>query len=107
MIWSLDCITVIVAARALDLHLPFPVAPASHDRHWAWAARCPPPRATSAFISSSTVSVLTPFGVSHDSALAFSLVSQAMSYLVVLVVGLPCLYRIKDWRKALPARNHV
>src|ERR1039458_3448958 len=48
-----------------------------------------------------TVSILTPFGVRHDDALAYSFVSQAMSYVVVLVLGLPGLYRFKDWRQAI------
>jgi uncharacterized membrane protein YbhN (UPF0104 family) len=48
-----------------------------------------------------TVSILTPFGVSHDDALAYSFVSQALGYVVVLALGLPCLYRVKDWRYAV------
>ena len=106
VIWSLDCVTAVVAARALDLHLPLSVGLLLITGMGLGSALPSTPGYVGIY-QFVTVSVLTPFGVSHDSALAFSLVSQAMSYLVVLVVGLPCLYRIKDWRKALPARNQV
>ena len=52
-----------------------------------------------------TVSILTPFGVPHDDALAYSFVSQAMGYVVVLALGLPVLFRLKDWRQAIAASH--
>src|ERR1039457_5477273 len=48
-----------------------------------------------------TVGILTPFGVRHDDALAYSFVSQALNYAIVLVLGLPGLYRFKHWRQAI------
>ena len=50
-----------------------------------------------------TFSILTPFGVPHYNALAYSFVSQAMGYVVVLTLGLPVLFRLKDWRQAIAA----
>jgi uncharacterized membrane protein YbhN (UPF0104 family) len=41
------------------------------------------------------VSILTPFGISRDGALAYSLVAQVLSYLLVLVWGLPGLYLLR------------
>ena len=47
------------------------------------------------------VSVLTPFGVSRDGALALILVMQAIAYAVVTAFGVPGLYRFKGWRSAV------
>jgi hypothetical protein len=41
------------------------------------------------------VTVLTPFGVSRDGALAYILVMQALGYAVVLLFGLPALYKLQ------------
>ena len=41
------------------------------------------------------VTVLTPFGIGKDAALAFILVQQALGYVVVLALGLPGLYRMQ------------
>jgi hypothetical protein len=49
------------------------------------------------------VSVLTPFGISKDGALAEVLILQAISYGVVLIFGLPGLYKFKGWRTAAVA----
>ena len=38
------------------------------------------------------VTVLAPFGIGRDSALAYILVLQAVGYVVVLVLGLPGVY---------------
>jgi uncharacterized membrane protein YbhN (UPF0104 family) len=41
------------------------------------------------------VTVLTPFGIGRDEALAYILVSQVLGSLIVLAFGLPGLYRLK------------
>jgi hypothetical protein len=41
------------------------------------------------------VTVLVPFGFTRDAALAYILVAQAISYVTVLLLGLPCLYVLK------------
>jgi hypothetical protein len=38
--------------------------------------------------------VLVPFGVGRDTALAYSLVAQAMTYTVMLLLGLPSVYEV-------------
>jgi uncharacterized protein (TIRG00374 family) len=49
------------------------------------------------------VTVLPPFGVSRDSAIAYMLVAQALSYVVVLLLGLPGLIQIQ--RQGLSLRR--
>ena len=41
------------------------------------------------------VTVLTPFGISRDGAMAYILVAQALGYAVVLLFGLPALYKLQ------------
>lgn len=100
VIWSLDCGTVIVGARALGLDLPFRVALLLLAGLGLGSALPSTPGYVGIY-QFVTVSVLTPFGVSRDDALAYSLVSQVMGYVVVLILGLPALYRARDWRQAI------
>ena len=44
------------------------------------------------------VTVLVPFGIPRDGALAFILVGQAVGYVVVLFLGLPCVLQYRGWR---------
>lgn len=99
-IWSLDCVVVIVGAHALGLDLPFRVALLLLAGLGLGSALPATPGYVGIY-QFVTVSVLTPFGISHDSALAYSFVSQAMGYVVVLILGLPALYRAKGWRQAI------
>ena len=41
------------------------------------------------------VTVLTPFGISRDAALAYILVVQVLGYVVVTLFGLPGLYLLQ------------
>jgi len=100
MIWSVDCITAILGAHALGIDLPFRVALLLLAGIGLGSALPSTPGYVGIY-QFVTVSILTPFGVSHDDALAYSFVSQAMGYVVVLVLGLPCIYRVKDWRSAM------
>src|ERR1039458_9488108 len=100
VIWSLDCISVILGAHALGIDLPFRVALLLLAGLGLGSALPSTPGYVGIY-QFVTVSILTPFGVRHDDALAYSFVSQAMSYVVVLVLGLPGLYRFKDWRQAI------
>jgi uncharacterized membrane protein YbhN (UPF0104 family) len=100
VVWSLDCVTVMLGAHALGFDLPFRVALLLLTGLGLGSALPSTPGYVGIY-QFVTVSVLTPFGVSHDDALAFSFVSQAMGYVVVLILGLPGLYRVKDWRQAI------
>jgi glycosyltransferase 2 family protein len=100
VVWSLDSVTVMLAAHALGLDLPFRVALLLLTGLGLGSALPSTPGYVGIY-QFVTVSVLAPFGVSRDAALAFSFVSQAMGYVVVLILGLPALYRVKDWRQAI------
>jgi uncharacterized protein (TIRG00374 family) len=100
VIWSVDCVTAMLCAHALGIDLPFRVALLLLAGIGLGSALPSTPGYVGIY-QFVTVSILTPFGVPHDDALAYSFVSQAMGYVVVLVLGLPCLYRVKDWRSAM------
>jgi len=100
VVWSLDCVTVMLGAHALGLDLPFRVALLLLTGLGLGSALPSTPGYVGIY-QFVTVSVLAPFGVSRDAALAYSFVSQAMGYVVVLILGLPALYRVKDWRQAI------
>jgi uncharacterized membrane protein YbhN (UPF0104 family) len=40
--------------------------------------------------------VLTPFGISKDAALAYILITQALSYVVVALLGLPSFSLLRE-----------
>ncbi|MEO8592535.1 MAG: lysylphosphatidylglycerol synthase transmembrane domain-containing protein [Candidatus Solibacter sp.] len=100
VIWSLDCLTTMAGARALGISLSFPVCLLLVTALGLGSALPSTPGYVGIF-QFVTVSVLSPFGVPRDTALAYSFVSQAIGYVVVLALGLPAIYRIKDWRKAI------
>ena len=102
VVWSIDCVTVMVGAHALGVDLPFRVALLLLAALGLGSALPSTPGYVGIY-QFVTVTVLTPFGVRHDDALAFSFVTQALNYAVVLVLGLPGLYRFKDWRQAMEA----
>ncbi len=100
VVWSMDCVTVMVGAHALGMDLPFRVALLLLAGMGLGSALPSTPGYVGIY-QFVTVSILAPFGFSHDDALAYSLVSQALGYVVVLVLGLPGLYRAGDWRQAI------
>jgi uncharacterized membrane protein YbhN (UPF0104 family) len=100
VIWCLDAAGATVAARALDLHLPF-AGGALLMCGLGLGSALPSTPGYVGIYQFVTVQVLTVFHIEKDAALAFSFVSQAMGYLVVLALGLPGLYRFKDWRTAV------
>jgi hypothetical protein len=46
------------------------------------------------------VTVLAPLGVAKAAALAFILLAQASGYVVLLLLGLPCMYILRSRRAA-------
>ena len=100
VVWSIDCCTVMAGTHALGFGVSFPTALLVVTALGLGSALPSTPGYVGIY-QFVTVSVLTPFGVSHDTALAYSFVSQAIGYVVVLALGLPALYRIKDWRQAI------
>lgn len=102
VVWCIDACTVMVAARGLDLDVGFAVGALLICGLGLGSALPSTPGYVGIF-QFVAVSVLTPFGITKDGALALVLILQASSYVVVLVFGLPGLYRFKGWRKAAAA----
>ncbi|HTS47508.1 MAG TPA: lysylphosphatidylglycerol synthase transmembrane domain-containing protein [Bryobacteraceae bacterium] len=87
-VWFSDACATVIGGRALGLHVSFPVA-VLLIAGLGFSSAIP---ATPGFIGIYQfiyVSVLTLFGISRDGALAFSLVSQVMGYLLTLALGCP------------------
>ena len=51
------------------------------------------------------VTILPPFGIDRNAALAYIIVAQALGYVVVLVLGLLGLYRIRAASRAASTRR--
>jgi uncharacterized protein (TIRG00374 family) len=100
VVWTLDAMTVIAVARGLNLHISFSVA-ALLICGMGLGSALPATPGYVGIYQFVAVSVLTPFGVPKDAALALILVMQALGYVVVIAFGLPGLYRFKGWRKAI------
>ena len=99
-IWSLDCFGAIVCARGLGMHFPVGVALLLLAGMGLGSALPSTPGYVGIY-QFVAVSVLTPFGISHDGAVAYILVTQALGYVVVSALGLPGIYRFKGWRQAV------
>ncbi len=93
-IWVSDALCTIAGARALGLHVTFPVAVLLLAGMGLGSALPSTPGYVGVY-QFAAVSILTPFGISRDGALAYSLVAQVLSYLLVLVWGLPGLYLLR------------
>ena len=100
VVWLIDCVTVMLGTHALGIDLPFRVALLLLAGMGLGSALPSTPGYVGIY-QFVTVGILTPFGVRHDDALAYSFVSQALNYAIVLALGLPGLYRFKDWRQAI------
>jgi len=100
LIWSCDALSMMVGSRALGLNLSFPVASLLVCGMGLGSALPSTPGYVGIY-QFVGVSVLGPFGVSKDAALAFVLLIQAMGYCVVLALGLPALFRFQGWRQAV------
>jgi len=90
VIWTMDTVTIIAGARALGIHLSFRVALLLVSAMGLSSALPSTPGYVGIY-QFVAVTVLVPFGVAKDLALAFILVAQAMAYIVTAAVGLPCL----------------
>jgi glycosyltransferase 2 family protein len=94
VIWSSDCLGVVLGAHALGLEISFPVALLLLTALGLGSALPSTPGYVGIY-QFVAVTVLSPFGISKDAALAFILVQQALGYVVVTALGLPGLYRVR------------
>jgi uncharacterized protein (TIRG00374 family) len=95
IIWSCDACSVMIGGLALDLHIAFPIALLLLTCLGLGSALPSTPGYVGIY-QFVAVSVLVPFGVTKDAALAYILISQALSYVVVVVLGLPSFSLLKE-----------
>ena len=100
VIWGADSTGAIVGARALDLHFSFGVALLLLTGMGLGSALPSTPGYVGVY-QFVAVTILMPFGVSRDSALAYILVVQVSGYLVVALYGLPGLYLLRGGKAPL------
>ena len=96
-IWMTDAFGAILMADGLHLHFSFAMAMLLLTGLGLGSALPSTPGYVGIY-QFVAVTVLTPFGISRDSALAYILVAQASAYVVTLALGLPSLY----WTTASP-----
>jgi uncharacterized membrane protein YbhN (UPF0104 family) len=99
-IWAIDSCAAVVGSRALGIDLPLSGA-ALLICGLGLGSALPSTPGYVGIYQFVAVQVLTMYGASKDTALAYSFVSQALGYVVVLMLGLPGLYQFRDWRKAV------
>jgi len=94
VIWAGDSVSAIVVARALGIHIALGVALLLLTGLGLGSALPSTPGYVGVY-QFVAVTILIPFGISRDAALAYILVIQALGYVLVTVLGLPGLYRLK------------
>ena len=90
-IWTADATNLMVLARGLGLNMPFPAVVLLLAAMGLGSALPSTPGYVGIY-QFVTVTVLAPFGIGRDEALAYSLVTQALGYVVIAVLGVPGLY---------------
>jgi len=93
-IWVSDTCSTMIGAYGLGIHLSFSHAMLLLTGMGLGSALPSTPGYVGIY-QFVAVTVLVPFGISRDAALAFILVAQALSYVVVLTLGLPSLYILR------------
>jgi uncharacterized protein (TIRG00374 family) len=99
LIWVMDGFGAMVTSRAFDIHMTFSVALLLMAGMGLGSALPATPGYVGIY-QFAAVTILPPFGIDRNAALAYIIVVQALSYAVVLVLGLLGLYRIRGARKA-------
>ena len=101
LIWALDALATMVGARAFDIHLTFPVAMLLLAGMGLGSALPATPGYVGIY-QFVAVTILPPFGIDRNAALAMIIVGQAMSYAVVLALGLLGLYMLRRRNASVP-----
>jgi uncharacterized protein (TIRG00374 family) len=91
-IWVADAASTMTGAAALGLHIPFSVAVLLLTCMGLGSALPSTPGYVGIY-QFVAVTVLAPFGISRDGALAYILLIQAVGYTVVLAFGVAGIYR--------------
>jgi uncharacterized membrane protein YbhN (UPF0104 family) len=90
-LWMTDAFGAMMGAYGLHLHFSFTLAMLLIAGMGLGSALPSTPGYVGIY-QFVAVTVLTPFGISRDAALAYILVAQASAYVVTLALGLPSLY---------------
>jgi uncharacterized protein (TIRG00374 family) len=90
LIWAGDGLAVIAGARSLDLDIPFSIAMLLLTA-MALGSALPSTPGYIGVYQIAAVMILGPFGIPKDRALAYSIVAQALAYVVITALGLPSL----------------
>ena len=98
-IWTLDAVSVMIGGRGFGLEISFTMA-ALLLTGMGLGSALPSTPGYVGIYQAVAITVLVPFGISKESALAYMLAAQAMGYVVVVVLGLPAILRYRGWRKA-------
>jgi len=99
LIWANDAAGAMVGARALGLTLSFPTAMLLLTGLGLGSALPSTPGYVGIY-QFVAVTVLVPFGIAKSDAVAFILMLQACGYVVLLLLGLPCLYILRSRQRA-------
>src|SRR5262249_38309867 len=97
-IWMTDAFSVMAGAHALGLTVSFQVALLLLTGMGLGSALPSTPGYVGIY-QFVAVTVLTPFGILRDDALAYILVAQVTGSVVILVLGLPGLYQLQGRQK--------
>jgi uncharacterized protein (TIRG00374 family) len=101
-IWTCDALSSMVGSRALGLNLTFPIAMLLLTGLGLGSALPSTPGYVGIY-QFVAVSVLVPFGVSKDAALAFILITQAVGYVVIVLLGLPSFSLLREVKEEHPS----
>jgi uncharacterized protein (TIRG00374 family) len=94
-IWVVDAVGTMIAGHALNLAISFPMAMLLLTGLGLSSALPSTPGYVGIY-QFVTVTILVPLGIEKSQALAFILLTQAYGYVVVLALGLPCMYRLRS-----------
>ena len=100
-IWTLDASTAMIASRAFGMNFSFPVAMLLIAALGLGSALPSTPGYVGIY-QFVAVTVLTPFGITRDGAMAYIMVMQVVSYAVILIFGLPCLPLLRKAKASAP-----
>jgi hypothetical protein len=95
LIWITDAASMMVGAHALHLVMSFPMAMLLLTGLGLSSALPSTPGYVGIY-QFVAVTVLGPLGIAKAPALAFILLAQASGYVVLLILGLPCLYILRS-----------
>lgn len=95
VVWGCDALTMMSTAHALGLVMPLRVAMLLLTG-LALGSSLPSTPGYVGIYQFVAVTVLPPFGIGRDAAVAYILAAQTLGYVVVLALGAPALYRLRQ-----------